>query len=456
MIWRRLRAGRLMGFSQWLLAIGCRRRSAVIVALSWSLATLPLEPPRFGRRGCGERTRSGCRAGRGPRLIVLHKAGGTEDILAAAAARTPEETLRLATLPRNHVKAVFRALVGEQFPTLTDFDYRAHDPEVQSDKDRYRDFLERVVRFYARLMNVGGFTTAAYNYRAERELAAASSAAGVPFIAIQKESVRSPTQRQWFTLAYRDLIGPFGGSAVAVYSEEDRASLIAGDVADARDIVVVGCPRIDVLHQLRTTREVSHAPPEAPVVLFSVDSNSGAWTPLDGRRPIPGPRWERLASATEMAFVAAAREHRERPFVIKTKIGMEAQQLGRLPEALPENLRIVSGGLATGLLKSAAVVVGFNSTTLLESLAAGIPTVMPRFEEARDAGGWVFALEGAVQVVEDPRELPGAVTRALSNGFCRELTCTTREVLERYVGNADGGASRRAWELLQHRVVGVR
>lgn len=455
MIWRRLREGRLMALSQWLLVTGCRRRSVAVVAVSWALATLPLESPRPVAKDGGERTRSRRRVGRRPRLVVLHKAGGTEDILAAAAARTQGATLSLSTLPRSHVKAVFKALVGDQFPTLTDFDYRAHDPAVQADKDRYRDFLERVVSGYSRLMNVGGFTTAAYNYRAERELAAASSAAGVPFIVIQKESVRSPTQRQWFTQAYRDLIGPFGGSAVAVYSEEDRASLIAGGVADASDIVVVGCPRIDVLHRLRAGREDSHAPPTAPVVLFSIDSNSGAWTPFDGRRPVPGPRWERLASATEMAFVAAAREHPERPFVIKTKIGMEAQQLGRIPAVLPANLQLVSGGLATGLLKSAAVVVGFNSTTLLESLAAGIPTVMPRFEEARDASGWVFDLEGAVQVVEDPDGLPGAVARALADGFCRELTPATREVLERYVGNADGEASRRAWKLLQHRAISV-
>lgn len=444
-----------MGLSQWLLVEGCRRRSAVAVALSWALATLPLESPRSEPKGGGERTRPRRRVGRRPRLVVLHKAGGTEDILAAAAARIPGDTVRLSSLPRSHVKAVFRALVGEQFPTLTDFDYRAHDAAVQADKDRYRDFLERVVSGYSRLMNVAGFTTAAFCYRAERELAAASSAVGVPFVAIHKEAVRSSTQRQWFTRAYRDRIGPFGGSALAVYSEEDRASLIAGDVADARDIVVVGCPRIDVLHRLRTARVESHATPQSPVVLFSVDTNAGAWTPYDGRGPVAGPRWDRLASETETAFVAAAREHPERPFVIKTKIGMEAQQLGRLPAELPVNLQLVSGGLATGLLQSAAVVVGFNSTTLLESLAAGIPTLMPCFEEASEAGGWVFDLEGAVVAVDDPRDLPDAVTRALANGFCRELTPATRQTLERYVGNADGGASSRAWKFLQHRVVDV-
>jgi hypothetical protein len=192
------------------------------------------------------------------------------------------------------------------------------------------------------------------------------------------------------------------------------------------------------------------APATAPVVLFSIDVQAGTWTPFDRRLATGAPRWERLAALTEAAFVEAARHDPDRSYRIKAKIGREDQQVSRLPSDLPANLEIVTGGLATELIGSAAAVVGFNSTVLLEAVAAGVPAVVPRYAEASEPGAadWMFALGGAVTFVDDPAELHRAITSAVTQGSSSTLGPEAVAVLERYVGNADGRSGERAWRFL--------
>lgn len=443
---------RVVEASESILRLGCRLRSPFLVALAWALATDPVKH----RIGDGYRPRAtiGPRRGvarRPRRLVVLPKAGGIEDFRDASDVAPDEDAVELVGLARDHVKLVFESIIGDAFPSLTDTDYRAHDVTVAADKQRYRDFLVLVVRRYARWLRVAGIASSNLSFRAERELAAACVEVGVGFVALHKESIRTVAQRPHFTRAYAELIGSFEGSAVGVYNAEERASVVGSGMASEERVRVVGCPRMDRLHRVRLDRAGPGPAPEAPVVLFAVDVQAGTWTPYDGRESIPSPRWERLAAWTDEAFVAAARSMPDRRFIVKVKIGREQQQLARLPGDAPPNLSVVSSGIGTALLEEAAVVVGFNSTVLLEALAVGVPTLVPRYAEAAgtDIEDWILDLSGAVHEVRAPEDLTRAIRLALERGPSSVLTPSATAALERYVGNADGRASERTWAWLR-------
>jgi hypothetical protein len=423
-----------------LLVLGERHHVAVLVALAWALASRPLPV----EHAAGPRERAG------GDLLVLDKAGGTEDVLAAAAGRIPSGR-RVLALSRLDVRRVFKALTGpDVFTTLTDSDYRPGHPDVAEGKQRYREFLVDVLRHYRRFTGVNAITTANVRFRSERELAAACTEVGIAFVPLHKESISTPAQRAWITRGLAELSGPFEGRAIAVYNAEERDGFIASGFAASEAVHVVGCPRIDVLHLLREQRRNSATPVSAPVVLFAIDVAAGTWTPFDRRLATGSPRWVRLAALTEEAFIAAARRDPGRPYLIKAKIGREDQQVARLPRDLPENVEIVTGGLATELIGSAAAVVGFNSTVLLEAIAAGVPAIVPCYAEAAapGAGDWTFALGGAVTTVKDHAALPPAIEAAVAGGRSQALAPDAVSALERYVGNADGGAGERAWRFL--------
>ena len=378
-----------------------------------------------------------------PRLLVLPKVGGTEDIIAALSGRG-RIGLKLAALPRSEVKAVHRALIGPDHVLLTDLDYRPHDAALDVVKARSRAFLRPVVETLREELGLAGIVGANVAYYAERELAGACEDVGLPFLVLHKESMRSPRQREWFTRAYHERIGPFSGRAVAVYNRDERDSQVAGGIV--ADATVVGAPRIDVLHAARHARP--GPPADGPLVLFAIDPGAGAWTPLDGELATGAPRWDGLARATEDAFLATARDHPARTFVIKAKVGHGARLLARLPAGLPANVSVVTDGTATALLLEAAAVVAFNSTVVGEALAAGVPIVVPAFAEASepDAAGWFLPVGDAVRRVSDPATLGTVLLDAAASASVgAALPAASEAVLDRLVGNGDGRAADRTW-----------
>jgi hypothetical protein len=428
-----------------LLDLGTRRRSPFLIALGLALRT---------RRIGGASSRSSPVG----HLVVLQKAGTTDDVLAAAAGRGGD-TIRISTLTRRPFRTLFKAVTGTTGATgITDSDYRYGIDWLEAPKLEYRRLLVEVLIHYRRFTGVDAITSANVRYRAERELAAACAEVGIAFVPLHKESISTRAQRGWIVRGLAELAGPFMGQAVAVYNDEERDGMVEAGFAAHERIAVVGCPRIDRLHRVRE-RSVSQADEtNRPIVLFSIDVKAGVWTPFDGRLDTGAPNWERLAALTEEAFVTAARLDPDRPYLIKAKIGREDQQVDRLPYDLPTNVRVLTGGLATDLIERAAVIVGFNSTVLLEAVATGVPTIVPRFGEAADPAmqDWILELDGAVRSVHSPADLPGALREAAAAGRSRGLTTEAVEALERYVGNADGRAGERAWAFLSEATTSAR
>ena len=413
------------------------------VAAAWGRAISDLEVPGL-EHGPGSR-----------RLLVLQKTGGTEDAVATLTGRG-DVGFGLATLDRSEVKHAFRALIGDGHARLRDVDYRPDDPAFAEAKARYRDFLVPVVRRLRDDHGIVGMLGANVTYYAERELAGACEEAGVPFLVLHKESIRSPRQREVFTRAYRERTGPFTGRGVATYNADERDSQVAGGVV--ADAVVVGCPRIDALHAWRAERASRPERATGPVVLFAIDPGAGTWTPYDGEEETGAPRWDRLATETEEAFVALARRHPDHPFVIKAKVGHGERLRARLTDGLPSNVTVLTSGTATALIRAASVIVAFNSTVVAEGLAAGVPVVTPDFAEAADpdAAGWHYPVGDAVGRVTSPDGLAAGVlaAQATHRRTGIELPTSAAQTLDRLVGNSDGRASDRAWAWLRDHLVG--
>ena len=161
--------------------------------------------------------------------------------------------------------------------------------------------------------------------------------------------------------------------------------------------------------------------------------------------------WARLFEETNRSIVQFAVEHPRVKVVIKTKRpelfwDPVAGALGGSIE-LPGNVRLVRGGDPMDLITSADVVVGFNTTALLESVAAGKPVVVPGFAEARDPQmrPYVVELGQAVERASSPRDLQARLSRHLDARAAvpRELRPECVQALEYWCGNADGAAGER-------------
>ncbi|MBT3172762.1 MAG: hypothetical protein HN333_15185 [Rhodospirillaceae bacterium] len=171
--------------------------------------------------------------------------------------------------------------------------------------------------------------------------------------------------------------------------------------------------------------------------------------------------WSELTRSFHDAAAELARRAPDIDVVIKSKADRRAlEALRRHVTAhgdMPANLSIISGGDPMTLIAGANAVSGFISTALFEALAAGKPVVSPRFAEATDPAMADYLIDMAAAV--DYADTPEALIEAMAAHArarvtpAAELSDDSSALLERWTGNADGGAGRRVAEAVLGTVV---
>jgi hypothetical protein len=404
------------------------------------------------------------------RLLLLTKAGFTEDMAAAFDADT---NVRLLALDRTLTKAIYAAFLP---PEVDDNNYHSAGPEYDGGKRALRAFWAALWPRLGAAIRIDAVLSGNFAYYAEREVQAVLEADGTPFIALHKENLKSEGRSAFFTDIYRTRRGRFQGRHILVYNAVERDVQIAAQVAAPEAMTVTGMPRLDRMHAWRraaapaSVRVPEHRP---RALFFSFTEKTGL--PFLPRKKMAGVAgnteilgdsrdvlaWSELTRSFHDAAAELARRAPDIDVVIKSKADRRAlEALRRHVTAhgdMPANLSIISGGDPMTLIAGANAVSGFISTALFEALAAGKPVVSPRFAEATDPAMADYLIDMAAAV--DYADTPEALIEAMAAHArarvtpAAELSDDSSALLERWTGNADGGAGRRVAEAVLGTVV---
>jgi hypothetical protein len=398
------------------------------------------------------------------RALVMARTGFFEDI---------EESFRdapdfeIVVWPSFALKAFAAPILS---PLLDHNYYLTEDAEIEATKRAYRDFLAQTWTQFSRLMPIDVVLTGNFSYCAEREFASMLEQAGTPFVAIHKENVRPPRRVEYWRQLYKERRGPFTGRKVLVYNDIERRLQIESGVAPPEQIVITGMPRLDRIHRWRREHAGPSGDRTRPQVLFFAFARQEKLTAIQ-RKPSAGVAgnmeamdgdwgklgWMELGEGSHRAMVSLARQRPDITVVVKTK-GQRRKKddillmLQSAAKTLPPNLKLVTGGDPFSLMTESRVVVGFNTTGLLEAIAAGKPAVVPWFGEAQDstmrdniidlgdAAAYAHSEDELIRMVSDfvdnPRDVP------------EQLDDSVSSVLEYWVGNPDSAAGTRVHQAI--------
>ena len=408
-----------------------------------------------------QRTAIAGRSGRKPRhhLLILSKAMFNEDMEASFGG---QEEFVVYRMHRRLIKAVSHRFIPRH---VDDNNYANLSREDEARKRRYRDYWEAVWRRLSRRIRIDAVLTGNFAYYAERELGGALERIGTPFIAVHKECVRSPGYAEFFRRIYRERRGPFTGRRILCYDEAERRLEIEAGIAPPERIRVTGMPRLDFVHRRRRVSPAEQAPRRPRVLFFSFGPKTTL--PVMVRKMSRPPykryteplestfehlHWTTLHRQVHAAMLQLALQAPDIDVVIKTKgvLGeREEAMIKRVMNVarLPENLEVVLGGNPHTLLVDCDVVCGFNSTALLEAIAADRPVVVPRFAEAahETMRSYLIDYEDAAEYAISPDTLVEQLLRhARERRLPRaELPDNARRVLRRWLHNDDGRAGER-------------
>ena len=419
---------------------GLRRDWPIIVAVGWRVAMRPSLKAKarwFGRE----------------KLVVLSKSAGVDDIEAAYAEHVAPYAVLF--LPRQVVKQSGLFMLEGR---VSDNSYHSTDVDLEKAKKLYRDHLSRVLIWFQRLFGLSAMAQFNIVYWAERELSAACVEQGIRFVATHKECNWSPAVINKSINFYSESVGSFQGSAVSVYNSTTKKIFTAAGIINENLVSVPGCARLDESHKYRSNAKL----PQTRTVLFYLvdgkaglaglkDEETGQWirgAPLsDGSVG----DWSAMVAKVNAAVMDLATTNPDIQVICKGKTGLADHQLGQLVEAagggsLPNNVDLIAGGVGHKLIEKASVVIGFNTTAVMEAMAAGVPVIVPNIfsEQEKQIVGYAHEVNEGALVPTTTEQLTFMVLDVLEAGNrYKELTQSQKNVLDRMLGNSDGKAGER-------------
>lgn len=391
------------------------------------------------------------------RLWILGKEGLNQDM---AAVQSQRNDLDLCDFSRLCLKL----LSEHRLPAWMDDNFYASDDikDIHA-KASLRNEWQKILSKLPRGERPAAILTSNFGYLYEREFAAACEVARIPFLAFHKECFKSEGRQEFFATTYRHR-GAFGGRRIFVYNNFERDLLVKTGIAPLGKITVTGMPRLDYIHAWRRAGGFKHLAFQPTVLVFGFSTQSGlprlprkARTGIDDDQQaldneFSGLRWSDLFTNYHAAILKLAHDFPHINVILKTKArerdGRPSVDFLR-EQGMPSNLDIVIGGDPVDLIKQSHCVIGFNTTALCEAIAAGIPVIVPAFDEAiaPETARYVPDLGYAVIKADSPDAM---IRKAAEFSMKRtmpavNLTTVAVQQLERWVGNPDGLAGERAY-----------
>ena len=374
------------------------------------------------------------------------------------------DALRCALKPGEEMKVIsyepFRFEALRIFPESVATGMEAYAaPEHTEHRERYarvlRDMLEDEFTawpFDGLLLPSDTF----FYVRAAREVC---HDLGVPLLVAQKETTISPNTMRAQSEVQRRFAPPLA-DRMTVCSERHKEFWLRSG-GDSGVIDVVGQPRFDFYARPEEwPSDVGYGcgGPVALLLSYFVD----AYHPdaPDGRSE---PVWEPMHLSTEKALWELAREgwrvlvkpHPQQGYVAARE--MEARFRATVGPLANERVFVVDPLTdARPLIVASDVMVGFQSTALLEGMLAGRPVIYTGWDpEAVRLSGELLPFaewDDLIDVVPDGPAIASTARERLDWTCDPSVLARRRAIAEEFLGPLDGGASERTVEILRAEV----
>lgn len=324
------------------------------------------------------------------------------------------------------------------------------DPDLEPERRRFAAVLAEILEDRFAAAPFDAFVVPSDVFFYVRAAPEACHRLGVPFLCAQKETTISPNTMREHAERVRRYAPPVADH-MTVCSEHHKEFWVRAG-AEPATITVTGQPRFDMLRR-PAPKAAAGAAPTVLFLSYFVD----AYHPTDGQGE---PAWARLHRETEEGLWELAREGWQ------VQIKPHPQQLvGELEARLRQDTGALWGDrvhlVHTGadvrpLILAADVVVGFQSTAVLEAMVAGRPTLYTGWdEEAHRLSAELIPFHewgDALDVLDRAETLAPAARAALGRACSPAVLDRRLAIAEDLLGPLDGQASRRTLDCIAGQV----
>tara|TARA_B100000963_G_C22621749_1_gene670285 strand:+ start:941 stop:2242 length:1302 start_codon:yes stop_codon:yes gene_type:complete len=374
-------------------------------------------------------------------VLVFKNGGGDLDLLSRPKNRVNNE--RYLCIDKSTTDDLFMSFFG--FKSF-DYTYESSIKKQQKNYKKYSNFINSVVNSLNKQHHIIGFINFNHVYSSHREIMNVAENKKIPFVVVFKECFRNKNLWQDTIEAYKHLIKKSNPSKTLVHNHDSKLALLTSGIIDEKKITIIGQARSDKLflkkERLRYSRK--------KILFFTISPTAGV--PVFSLDLLPN----------------RSKDERERKFLIEKRIKHNKKILSSLINYVEKNKEfdlIVkgkqrfwfdykkmkmnnvffnSGPPDFNLLLSSNLVIGYNTTGLVEAIAADIPAISVEIKEDIK---YRHDYKDVIHQVNDVGFLWKKLDQILNDEIIQDNK-NKNYILDKYLGNSDGKAGIRLWNEL--------
>ena len=290
------------------------------------------------------------------KVLVFPKSGGNED-LSEAFKNNKNNNIIFFRLPRRFLKGIHSFCFKDT--TIKDYFTRIKSHEINLKKKRlYVLSLTKIFNSLNKFVNFNSLISFNIFYYAEKYLDEVCINSNKKFIILHKESTFTPLEEKGATSIYGENNDKSFANKISVYSKSQKDILVKSKIAKKDQIVVNGCPRSDYSFKLRKVK------PQRDLIVYYLIEKKRSQNLLSKKNKF---NWNNLYSQTLKYLLEYIKNNPKIRLVLKGKTGIHNNF--QYEKFLSDNCIFIDGGTGEKLLKSAKVVIAFNTTVLFEAIA---------------------------------------------------------------------------------------
>ena len=372
------------------------------------------------------------------KVLVFPKSGGNEDLFEAFK-NNKNNSIIFFRLPRRFLKGI-HSFCFKNTPIKDYFtQIKSHEKNYKK-KQLYVLSLTKIFNSLNKFVNFNSLISFNIFYYAEKYLDEVCINSNKKFIILHKESTFTPLEEKGATSIYGKNNDKSLANKISVYSKSQKDILIKSKIAKKDQIIVNGCPRSDYSFKLRK------ANPQKDLIVYYLIEKKRSQNLLSKKNKF---NWNNLYSQTLKYLLEYVKNNPKIKLVIKGKTGIHNNF--QYEKFLSDNCIFIDGGTGEKLLKSAKVVVAFNTTVLFEAIAGNRNLIIPNFNnENIKKRNLVYRIENSEYFVNSKSQFFKKINSYLNLKYKdRKLSNKEKKVLNYYLGNSDGKSGKRLANFLR-------
>jgi len=328
--------------------------------------------------------------------------------------------------------------------------YVSEEPraDILRGREKFRPFLKMFLRHFYRYVPVDCVVRTDFKLQTDFDWAFVSYQLGKPYVILQRENMIGHAPAIVGGQFIRDLdIGRFEGTHIIVYNQHSKDRYLRAGTASPDRISVLGCLRMDEL--IARTKRRPVAATKKRITLFAIHP----WM-----MQVVGSEADQMYRDVHVIIAKFARANPDVDVVVKLKkkdaeqeYDVKVKQVlaaeGIDADEIP-NMSFTAKGPAHDHIFASDLVIGLNSTTILESAISGLPVIVPFFDSMQQPKYQDQLKFGAdldiFDVAHDRDHLVALINECLRRPAPDERMMERRwQVFEKHFHSRDGKARER-------------